>query len=57
MTTKEQRRQEWIARIADYKTSGLTMSSWCAAQHVTKTHLSIGSANLILLLGHAYWRS
>jgi hypothetical protein len=55
MTTKEQRRQEWIARIADYKTSGLTMSSWCAAQHVTKTHLSIGSANLILLLGHAYW--
>lgn len=27
MTTKEQRRQEWTARIADYKASGLTMSA------------------------------
>jgi hypothetical protein len=39
MTTKEQRRQEWIARIADYKASGLTMSAWCDAHHVTKEQL------------------
>lgn len=38
MTTK-QRRQEWIACIADYKTRRLTMVAWCAAQHVTKTQL------------------
>jgi hypothetical protein len=39
MTTKEQRRQEWTARIADYKASGLTMSAWCDAHHVTKEQL------------------
>ncbi len=26
---KQQRLQEWTARIADFKTSGLTMSAWC----------------------------
>jgi hypothetical protein len=36
---KEQRRQEWTARIADYKASGLTMSAWCDAHHVTKEQL------------------
>lgn len=39
MTTKEQRRQEWTARIADYKASGLTMSAWCDAHHVTEEQL------------------
>lgn len=29
--TREQRRQAWIARITDYKSSGLTMSAWCTA--------------------------
>ena len=28
---KHQRFQEWTARIADLKTSGLTMSAWCEA--------------------------
>lgn len=31
MTNKEQRRQEWTARIKDYKTSGQTMTVWCSA--------------------------
>jgi hypothetical protein len=39
MTTKEQRRHEWTARIADYKACGLTMSAWCDAHHVTKEQL------------------
>jgi hypothetical protein len=26
---KQQRLQEWTARITDFKTSGLTMSAWC----------------------------
>lgn len=29
---KDQRQQEWIARIADYKASGLTMAAWCEAR-------------------------
>jgi hypothetical protein len=35
MTVKEQRRQLWAARIADYRASGLTMSAWCAANQCT----------------------
>ena len=35
MTSREQRRQLWAARIADYRASGLTMSAWCAANHCT----------------------
>ena len=31
MTDKEQRRQLWAARIADFRASGLTMSAWCTA--------------------------
>lgn len=31
MTNKEQRRQEWTARIEDYKSSGQTMAVWCCA--------------------------
>ena len=31
MTNKEQRRQEWAARIEDYKTSGQTIAAWCSA--------------------------
>jgi hypothetical protein len=39
MTVKEQRRHEWIARIADYRASGLTLSAWCTANHFTKEKL------------------
>ncbi|WP_240419944.1 IS66 family insertion sequence element accessory protein TnpA [Paenibacillus periandrae] len=39
MTRKEQRHQEWSARVADYQDSGLTMKAWCDAQGVTKDHL------------------
>lgn len=39
MTKKEQRRQEWAARIANYETSGQTMKAWCDAQGVTKDTL------------------
>ena len=35
MTAKEQYRQLWAARIADFRASGLTMSAWCAANHCT----------------------
>ncbi|MCU6791551.1 IS66 family insertion sequence element accessory protein TnpB [Paenibacillus sp. WQ 127069] len=28
---KQQRLQEWMARITDFKSSGLTMSAWCQA--------------------------
>lgn len=31
MTNKEQRRQEWAARIKDYKASGQTMAVWCSS--------------------------
>ncbi|TXK67403.1 IS66 family insertion sequence element accessory protein TnpA [Paenibacillus sp. N3.4] len=31
MTNKEQRRQEWAARIENYKASGQTMAVWCSA--------------------------
>lgn len=33
MTPREQRRQFWSARIADFRSSGLTMSAWCATHH------------------------
>jgi hypothetical protein len=39
MTKKEQRRQDWIARIAEYKDSGQTMKAWCSAQGVTLDQL------------------
>ncbi|MDQ0057840.1 IS66 family insertion sequence element accessory protein TnpA, partial [Paenibacillus harenae] len=29
MNAKEQRRQDWHTRIADYRASGLTMKAWC----------------------------
>ncbi|MCY9667496.1 IS66 family insertion sequence element accessory protein TnpB [Paenibacillus alginolyticus] len=29
---KQQRLQEWTARITDFKSSGLTKSAWCQAQ-------------------------
>ena len=35
MSNKEARRQEWIALIEDYKSSGLTMAAWCAANQFT----------------------
>lgn len=39
MTRKEQRRQEWIARVADYRSSSQTMKAWCEANRVTKDQL------------------
>lgn len=39
MTKKEQRREEWIARVADYQASGQTMKAWCAANHTSKDQL------------------
>ena len=39
MTKKEERRQEWAARIQQYETSGQTMKAWCDAQGVTKDTL------------------
>lgn len=39
MTPREQRRQFWAARIADYRASGLSMSAWCAANHCTVDQL------------------
>lgn len=39
MTTKEQRRTEWYARIENYRTSNLSMTAWCEAHHVTKEQL------------------
>jgi len=39
MTKQEARRLEWASRIADYRASGLTMSAWCAAHHITKDQL------------------
>ena len=32
---KQQRLQEWSARITDFKSSGLTMSAWCQAHGQT----------------------
>ncbi|PDO09197.1 MAG: hypothetical protein BLM47_13960 [Candidatus Reconcilbacillus cellulovorans] len=31
---REQLRQLWAARIADYRSSGLTMAAWCARHHI-----------------------
>jgi hypothetical protein len=33
MKAKEQRRLEWLARITDYQSSGLTMKAWCTQNH------------------------
>jgi len=33
MNAKELRRQDWHARIAAYRASGLTMKAWCSANH------------------------
>jgi hypothetical protein len=32
---KQQRLQAWTARITDFKSSGLTMSSWCEVHNQT----------------------
>jgi hypothetical protein len=39
MNAREQLRQDWAARIADYKASGLTMAAWCTANQFTKDQL------------------
>lgn len=39
MTPKEQRLQDWQARIADYHASGLTMAAWCQAHSFSKEQL------------------
>ena len=33
MSTKEQLRQQWAERIAEFRTSGMTMAAWCSANH------------------------
>lgn len=35
MATKKPQRQEWIALIEDYKSSGLTMAAWCSSNQFT----------------------
>jgi hypothetical protein len=39
MSSKEVRRQTWIARLTAYKQSGQTMKVWCNAQGVTLDQL------------------
>ncbi|MGG1553388.1 IS66 family insertion sequence element accessory protein TnpA [Paenibacillus ferrarius] len=39
MTTKEQRRKDWSARLKDYRASDLSMVAWCDANQVTKEQL------------------
>ncbi|OUS78141.1 hypothetical protein B1748_05115 [Paenibacillus sp. MY03] len=39
MNAKEQRRQDWKARIAAYRASGLTMKSWCNANECSVEQL------------------
>jgi transposase-like protein len=39
MTRKELRRNEWIARIADYRASGQSMQAWSNQNHVSKDQL------------------
>ncbi|MDQ0063752.1 IS66 family insertion sequence element accessory protein TnpA [Paenibacillus harenae] len=39
MNAKEQRRQDWHTRIADYRASGLTMKAWCSANHCSVEQL------------------
>jgi len=35
MSAKDQLRQQWAARIVEYRSSGLTLKSWCAAHDCT----------------------
>lgn len=35
MTNREKLHHEWVARIADYRASGLTISAWCTANQCT----------------------
>lgn len=39
MTDRDKRHQDWTARVADYKASGLTMSAWSAANRCSKESL------------------
>lgn len=39
MSRKEQRRKEWIARVADFQASGQSMQSWSNQNHVSKDQL------------------
>lgn len=39
MNAKEQHRQDWQARIAAYRTSGLTMKAWCTANQCSVEQL------------------
>jgi hypothetical protein len=32
---REQRIREWVSRIEEYRTSGLTMAAWCEAQGIS----------------------
>ncbi|MEK3884598.1 hypothetical protein [Paenibacillus sp. PL2-23] len=39
MSRKEQRRKEWIARVADFRASGQSMKAWSNQNHVSKDQL------------------
>lgn len=39
MTTREQRRRDWAARITDFRASGMTMAAWCDANGCTISQL------------------
>lgn len=39
MSSKEVRRQTWIARVTAYKQNGQTMKEWCSTQGVTLDQL------------------
>lgn len=39
MTKAQQRQKEWTERIANYRTSGQTMSVWCLSHGVTPHQL------------------
>ncbi|MCZ8517052.1 hypothetical protein O9H85_32805 [Paenibacillus filicis] len=35
MTAKEQLRQQWATRVAEFRASGMTLKAWCAAHNCT----------------------
>ncbi|CAM4245472.1 IS66 family insertion sequence element accessory protein TnpB [Paenibacillus alkaliterrae] len=35
LSPKEQRQREWEVRVSDFKSSGLKMTHWCSANHVS----------------------
>ncbi|MFE5321071.1 IS66 family insertion sequence element accessory protein TnpB [Paenibacillus sp. NPDC056579] len=46
MNAREQRRQDWQARIAAYRASGLTMKAWCNANQCSVEQLKYWLYNI-----------